>query len=318
MSELTVAVAGCGRAGVLHLASWAALTGVRVAAVCDRDGPLVARTLAHYPGAAAFQDCSAMLSGARYDIVDICLPPGDHFAAASSALRTGANVLCEKPLTTTVEDANTLVQLAKERERLLGCAFCHRFHPPVVFAKELIENDDLGRPAMFRCRFSGYYASESTLADPERTGGRGVLLDTGIHAIDLFRYLMGEVDQVSGTLARVNAQMHAEDTAALWLRSSSGAVGVIETSWSTPGGRSALEIYGTAGACVVDYDEGTLRYITADHRVWRNHDAGGPNRFERQVAQFADAVRGLQPLMITGEDGARAVELCMRVYDGNG
>ncbi|WP_457817476.1 hypothetical protein, partial [Staphylococcus aureus] len=59
-------------------------------------------------------------------------------------------------------------------------------------------------------------------------------------------------------------------------------------------------------------------YRTADSPVWRTHEATGPNRFERQIAHFADAVRGLQPLDVTGADGARAVALCAEVYRQNG
>jgi predicted dehydrogenase len=253
-----------------------------------------------------------MLGMEPFDIVDVCTPADRHFEIAEAALRSGANVLCEKPLTPTVEQARALVRLAAERERLLMTAFCHRFHPPILFARELIENDDLGRPAMFRCRFSGLWeeAEARNTADTTTPGG-GILLETAIHGIDLFRYLVGEVATISGRVRTTNPDLNVADTAALLLESEGGALGVVEASWSTPGGRSTVEIYGTAGACIVDYDTGSLRYLTADQPIWRHHDEGGPNRFEREIAHFADAVRGLQPLAVTGEDGLRAVELCV-------
>ncbi len=315
MAEIKIGVVGCGAAGNVHLACWSQLVGVRVAAVCDTDGVNVARTAGQYAGAAAYADVGDMLRNEALDIVDVCTPAVSHAEVASAALRAGAHVLCEKPLTPTAAEARALVQLAKERERLLMTAFTHRFHPPVVFAKEMVDNDDIGRITMFRCRFSGYFeeAETSALSDPKQSGG-GALLDTAINGIDLFRHFCGEVAHITGKTQRVNPELQVEDTVALLLEGESGALGVVEASWSQPGGRNVLELYGTAGACIVDYDTGQLRYLTADQPYYQQREEGGPNRFERQIAHFADAVRGLQPLLVTGEDGLRAVELCEEVY----
>ncbi len=317
MAELTVAVVGCGGAGNVHLDCWANLSGVRIAALCDRDGVTVARTAPQYEGAAAFTDFRAMLALEPFDIVDICVPPDQQFPVAEAALRAGTHVLCETPMTGHPEQAAVLVALAAERERLLMPAFCHRFHPPLLFAGELLDNDDLGRPAMFRCRFSGYWTDvDTSRLAAEESQAQGALMNTAIHGVDLFRAFCGEAASITGRLTTVNPNLTVEDTVALVMEGS-GALGVVEVSWSTPGGRSMVELYGSAGACLVDYDEGTLRYQTADHPVWRHHDESGLNRFEREIAHFADAVRGLQPLAVTGTDGLRAVELCADVYRQN-
>jgi UDP-N-acetylglucosamine 3-dehydrogenase len=148
MAELTVAVVGCGGMGNVHLRCWANLSGARIAAVCDQDGVTAARTAMLYDGVAAFVELQDALAMGPFDIVDICAPPDQHYAAAEIALRAGCNVLCEKPLTPMPEAAWRLVQLAAERERLLMTAFCHRFHPPLLFAKDLVESDDLGHPTI--------------------------------------------------------------------------------------------------------------------------------------------------------------------------
>jgi predicted dehydrogenase len=318
MAELTVAIIGCGAVGNVHLACWSNLIGVRVSAVCDVDGITAARTAGQMDGTAAFTETKALMEAQRYDIVDVCTPAGQQYEAVRAALLAGANVLCETPFTGDPGQARHLVQLAGERERLLMPGFCHRFHPPILFARELLDNDDLGHATMFRCRYSGLRTDEDLEArgliqsrDPQdlNEARSGVLLETAIHGVDLYRAFMGEATAVSGRLLTVNPQLVVEDTVAMVL-SNVGGVGVVEAGWSLPGGRSVVEIYGTAGACLVDYDTGALRYLTADQPIWRSHDEGGPNRFEREIAHFADAVRGLQPLAVTGEDGARAVELC--------
>jgi predicted dehydrogenase len=318
MAELTVALVGCGAVGGVHLACWSNLIGVRIAAICDVDGLAAARLAASAPGAAAFTSVRDLLGGEAFDIVDVCTPAAAQFEVVASALQAGANVLCETPFTGDPAQANRLVQLAVERERLLMPGFCHRFHPPILFAQEMRENDDLGHVAMFRCRFSGLRGDlEARRLTGDAPDGPGALLETAIHGIDLYRAFCGDATKAAGQLVTINPELVVEDTVAVALGSPSAA-GVVEAGWSLPGGRNVIEIYGTAGACLIDYDTGTLRYLTADQPVWRAHDESGPNRFEREIAHFADAVRGLQPLAVTGEDGARAVEICAEIARQNG
>lgn len=314
MPELRVAVVGCGGIGSVHLQRWANLSGARVAAICDVDAGTAHRVATEFE-AEGHTDWESMLEGADYDVVDVCTPPRDHASIATKALHGGMNVLCEKPLARTLEEARAMQQAAESAGKLLMVAFCHRFHPPILFARELIQNDDLGRIVMFRNRFSGLFTGVESkwFSDPDLAGG-GALMDTAVHSIDLFRYLVGEAASVSGRIATYSPALRVEDSAALVLQAENGALGVIEASWATPGGCSVVELYGTAGACFVDYDSGQVRYQTADMSVWGTREPGGPDRFQREIDHFADAVRGLTPLAVTGQDGVRANEIIDSVY----
>lgn len=308
-SELKVAVIGCGGIGGVHLARWAQVSGAKLAAVCDVDAAAATRAATEH-GAEAHTDWRALLDGGGLDIVDICTPPNLHAPIALRALDSGLHVLCEKPLARTPEEARTMVIRAEEKNRLLMTAFCHRFHPPILFAKELIDNDDLGRIIMFRNRFSGHFVGIENrwFSDPEVAGG-GALLDTAVHSVDLFRHLVGEVKTAIGKTATYLPSLRVEDSGLCILEAENGALGVIEASWATPGGRNVVELYGTAGACLVDYDSGRVQYKTADMAVWETREIEGADRFQREILHFCDAVRGLQPLMVTGRDGLRAVEV---------
>ena len=309
MADLTVALAGCGSMGQVHLDCWANLIGVKIGAVCDPNAALLSQTTARYEGVAAFIDDREMLRTGPFDIVDVCASLTERDAIIEAALRAGSHVLSEKPFAPTAERSRFLANLAAERERLLMPAFAHRFHPPLLFARELLENDDIGRPVMFRARFSGYWDA----AETEREGN--ILTDTASNGIDLFRAYCGEVKSITGKLATVRPGLSVADTAALLLEAENGALGVVEASWTTPGGGAVVEIYGTEGACIVDYDSGTLRFQTADSPFWQQREEGGPNRFERMIAHCADAVRGLQAPMLTGNDGAKVAELCETVMN---
>ena len=135
MSELNVAVIGCGAVGGVHLQCWNNLSGVRIAAVCDSNGAVAAQTAAQYSGTAAFKDIKALLKSQTFDVVDVCPSASAQFDAARAALNSGANVLCETPFTLNGDHADALLRLAEARERVLVPAFCHRLHPPVLFCE---------------------------------------------------------------------------------------------------------------------------------------------------------------------------------------
>ncbi|MEP6755933.1 MAG: Gfo/Idh/MocA family oxidoreductase [Chthonomonadales bacterium] len=314
MSGLNIALVGCGGIGGTHLTRWSEVSGANIVAVCDTDPALAARCAAEF-GAEAHTDWRAMLHQSGIDVLDICTPPVTHFDIAIEAFKRGMHVLCDKPLGMTPQQSKLLVTAADHVERMLMPGFCHRFHPLIVFARELIENDDLGRITMFRCRFSTLFAGveEQWQVDRSISGG-GVLKDIGVHAIDLFRFLVGEIAEASGYTYTINPKLGVEDCAVIALKSDNGGLGVIECSWSAPGGRNLLELYGTAGACMIDYDMQQIRYKSADMMVWETKESSGPDRFQRQILHFADAVRGIQTLSCTGIDGLRADEIVAEIY----
>ena len=314
MTEITVALAGCEGLGRLHLNGWKPQSGVRIAGLYDADGVRVSEVAKTIPGSAAFADLDDLLRAESFDIVDVCLPLHERGRAIEAALKAGANVLAEAPFAQDLEESKRLVALAKDRERLLMPALVHRFHPPVLFLKELLENDDIGTPVSFRCRFSdtrSFFGSESA---PDTTPeSLGVVLSTALHGVDLFRWLVGEVGEIFGIAHQVTPGLGFEDNTAILLKAKRGTLGVVEASQRLPGSRNLLEIYGTVGAALLDYDTNLLRYRTMDDAFWLTHDAGGVNSFEGSLAHFADSIRGLQTLSVSGEDAIRAQELCENV-----
>ncbi len=309
MNEVTVAVIGCGGVGRLHINAWALQSGIRIAAVCDTDTVVVARTAMRLSGTAAFPDVRSMLQSAKFDIVDVCVSIEERAETISAALRAGANVVCETPVARTAAEARALVTVASERERLLMPAYVHRFHPPALFARELLDNDDLGRAVSFRCRFGDSRNFLEHPPMPDTPVAQGVARETGQHGVDLFRALLGEIADANGMAATVTPGLDVEDTAVITIRSENGALGVVEVSQNLPGSRNVVEIYGTVGACLLDYDVGTVRYCTAEYPFWQTHDVCGLNGLEACLALFADAVRGLQPLSVSGQDAVRALEV---------
>lgn len=313
---IRVALIGAGGIGRVHRAAWAKVRGARIVAVVDVDADRAGRMAAEV-GAEAFADCATMLERVRPDAVDVCTPPAMHRPNVEAALAAGAHVICEKPLADTPSNALAMVEAAAASGRLLMTAFCHRFHPPVARLKRLIEAGTLGRVGMFRNRFAGPFVGieEVWFSDPDLSGG-GCLMDTSVHSVDLFRFLVGEVRRVRGAGVRLNDRLKpgVEDTAAMLLEGESGAIGVIEASWVLEAGVNVIEVYGTKGVAEVHYWDGyASRYRTKSKNEWRPLPEKG-DRFVGELTHFAQAVRGEAPLSVTGHDGLRAVQIVYEAY----
>jgi predicted dehydrogenase len=311
MNELKVGIVGCGGIGAVHVKSWGEVEGARIVAACDAD-----QGRAEATGAAAYTDYVAMLEQEQLDVVDICTPPNLHPDIAVAALSRGIATVCEKPLARTPDEARRIVEASEASQALLMTAFCHRFHPPVELVRGLIQDGTLGRVLMFRNRYGTRFTGveHRWFSNAEIAGG-GVLMDTSVHSIDLFRYLVGEVAEVAAFTATYSPDIYGvEDSAALVLKSDSGAIGVIEGSWMTPWSANVIEIYGEHGAAVIDYDDGVTKYRLHADGEWRIVHPEAGDRFVRELQHFAAVLRGKQELRVSGRDGLRAVEIIHQAY----
>ena len=312
-TKTRIGVIGTGGISYCHLGAYAADERVRLVGMADVDLDRAHRAASEF-AARAYGDYVEMLDAERPDAVSICTPPLAHKAPALEAIKRRINVFCEKPLAYSAADAREMVEAARERGALLMTAFCHRFHEPVVKAKALLARGRLGRVLMYRNRFGGRIPMEGRWFGEKAVAGGGALLDTSIHSVDLFRFLVGEVAEVSALTDTLAQRVDVEDSAAVLLRSRDGAIGVIEASWSTPFGVNSIEIYGERGAAIVDYDQNRLRYRAEGMKRWRAVKPKGPDRFTLEVRHLVDCVRGESQPQITGEDGLKAQLIIEAAY----
>lgn len=313
-----VGIVGCGTIGRTHLNAYRA-NGVRPVAVADASIESV-KSMAEQSGARPYVRYKEMLASEELDVVSVCTPPALHCEITLAALDAGAAVLCEKPMALTVGECELMAGAARRQGKLLTVGFCHRFQPQIVALRKMVECGQLGTVMMFRNRFAGYMPSvENTwFSRPEISGG-GVIFDTCIHSVDLFRYLIGNVDQVraltSTTETDLGPALEVEDSAIITLKSTSGALGVIEASWRTQPGEWTVSVYGTAGSAIFDYDSGELRVRMADEPGWKAVEVLEGNRFELEIANFLECLRGEAAPRVTVEDGIEATRLLAASYE---
>ena len=315
MSELHIGLVGCGGIGGTHARSWAKVEGARIVAACDIDVARAEAVVAS-TGGRAYPNVHALLQSEKLDAIDICTPPGLHSEAALAALGRKVPTLCEKPLARNPDEAREIVDAAEEAGTLLMTAFCHRFQPDVEFVRGLIDDGTLGRVLMFRNRFGTRFAGiEDRWFSEVDVAGGGVLMDTSIHSVDLFRHLVGEVRSASAAVTTFNpAIRRLEDSAIMVLTAENGAIGVIEASWMTPWSANVVEIYGERGAAVISYDTGETKYRCEGAAAWTVAECGDRDRFVEELRHFAAVVRGEATPRVTGSDGLRAVEVIHQAY----
>ena len=315
-----VGVIGLGAIGRTHIASWKA-NGVTPVAFADAVPAALEATVAEH-GGESFSDGVELIRSGKVDIVSICTPPRFHRELVIAAAEAGVAVLCEKPLARTLEDAEAIAEAVERAGTLFSVGFCHRFEPAIEKLKGMIEGGELGEVITFRNRFAGLMANahETWFSNPAISGG-GALADTSIHSIDLFRYLVGDVASVQAMTSTRETEhgpaLDVEDSGVMLLRTESGELGVIESSWRTPPGEWTVTVYGTKGTATVDYGTGAFRFTNAEGTTEDVAVESG-SRFDREFAHFLACWRGEAQPRVTVQDGVEANRVLHLAYESAG
>ncbi len=315
MGKIRVAVVGAGGIGGVHLqayAHWPELC--EIVGVADIDGTAAESKATPY-GAKAFRDYAEMFDAVKPDAVSVCTPPDSHLPIVQAAAARNLSVLCEKPPARTLVETEALVAAMAQSKGVLQFALCHRFHQPVIQAREMIAAGKLGRVVQVYNRFGFRFtrAASSWFTNREVAGG-GVLIDTLVHSVDLFRALAGEVVSVCASVS-TTLPIQVEDSATLLVSSADGAIGALNCSWVTPVSEAEIRIYGTEGEAIIDYAQpGGLRYRLADDADWTQLPFDTPDRFVQQAAHFLDCVASGKTPRVTGADGIAVMKVIDAAY----
>ncbi len=314
MSKIKIGIIGAGGIAGAHLRAYAAHAErcqiVGIADVIESAAHAKARQF----GGQAFTEAERMLDETKPHAISICTPPKFHLPNVMAASQRGIAVLCEKPPARNLAETEAIV--AAMQGQLLQFAFCHRFHPPLIAAKALIKTGALGRLAQIENRFGFRFAraGNSWFTDADIAGG-GILIDTLVHSIDIFRALTS--DEVASAHAQISATLPiaVEDSASLLLRSQSGVIGALNCSWVTPVSEAIVRIYGTEGQAIIDYNaDAGLRYKLADDADWTERQFDKPDRFHAQADHFLRCIETGQAPLVSGEDGLAVMRVIAAAY----
>lgn len=198
-----------------------------------------------------FDDYDSFLDSG-IDAVYIAGTNASHFEQAKKALLAGKFVLCEKPVTNTSAEAEELHKLASEKGRIFTINYTYRYHPFIQKAKDLLENQKLGKVLSIRTNFNVDLLPGSNFRYNRELAGGGALRDLGTHMIDIFRHLLGEITEISGYLDNVVYKADVEDFATAIVKFENGSYGNFTVSYSSKKAINSLEITGHRGSLRID------------------------------------------------------------------
>lgn len=316
LSELKIGIVGCGGISRMHTAAYRK-AGASIVLVYDVNRA-AAETLAKETGAQVADSVAAMAASGAIDAVSICTPPAFHLEHCLPFVQARLPILCEKPLEIDVARARRLAAAVKKRRSLFMTAYCHRFHPPILEAKKLLESGKLGRPLFFRNMFAGKFVLKGNhRANPKLSGG-GCVADNAAHAVDIFRFLLGDVTAVQAQIANLEQKSAVEDFGVLLLRGKRGCFGEIACSYSTPHAINFVEILCTKGTVTINYwipGRPDITYRLEGENEERTIDVSqAPDRFTAEIHSFLTAVQTRARPAVTVDDGLASARVIAAAY----
>jgi predicted dehydrogenase len=273
------------------------------------------RTYAERLGVApdrAYGDWREMLEGERdredrIDLVTVATPNSTHFEITKAFLEAGFNVLCEKPMTMTVEEGEEIVRVARESGRICAVNYCYSAYPMVREMRQMVRTGVLGKIRLIVTNFSHGHHGDATDADnprvrwrydPAMAGVSGQFADCGIHALHMASFVAGdEVEKVSADFASTIASRELEDDAMVNFRMAGGTVGRLWTSSVAIGRQHGFDIQ-------VFGETGGLRWASEQpNQVFYTPVGGRTQIMEKGEAGLSDEAARLSRVAIAHPEG---------------
>jgi predicted dehydrogenase len=322
---LRVGIIGAGNIARNHVKGYLA-AGAQVVAIADTNPATLETRSLEWSVRHVFRDFRDLLALPGLDAVSVCTPNAAHYAPTVAAAAAGIHVLCEKPISLSLTEADEMIVACREAGVVLQVDHHLRSNRAVERARAMIEAGELGRLTFIRLRQAHDWSGRAEVPPGFRSralAGGGTLLDNGCHLFDLARHLGGPVREVYCRTATLKYDIELEDTATVSLLFETGALGQIETSWTATGWDQGFWVDGTQGA--LEYSERSgrplLRHVYRDpaNITWDDASADSwqtPSGADhgRAIAAFLAAIRGDASVICSGEDGRDAVSLALASY----
>jgi len=240
--KIKIAIIGYGKRGKTHLRNYSKINNVEVVAICDVNKNIIFdRTIKYY------KDFKIMIDLEKIDAISICTPTNEHYLIALYCLRKGVHILCEKPITLTVKQAQKLSRMAQKNNLILQVGYHLRFDGLINKLKSIIASNELGEILMIKARQAhdwGGLKPFGWLLDKSKSGG-GTIIDNASHYLNLFEYLLGNIEEIHAFSNNLSFKNDVEDNAIITMKFKTDILGEIETSWQDSSGRNnQLLIYG--------------------------------------------------------------------------
>ena len=324
-NTINIGIIGAGYIGLTHAKSFSSLPNVKIAAVCDRVEER-AKVLAEKFGAKYYTDVEKMLAQPNIDAVVVGTPHAFHAEQTILAAEAGKHVLVEKPMATSLEDCDRMIEVCRRSGVKLMVAHSHRFWPGNVKAKELTEKGEVGRLLTAYDSVVGGGFGPVGSRDPSdrfawmqsrRLGGGGAVMFNGSHIIDRLRWWIGS--EVKKVFAKVGNEVYGsevEEYGSAFLLFENGVSATMTVSMATPGaGYCVAELLGTDGIIEVK----TYENVRLGKKSWETVHVFDPETerdrtFTAEAKEFVASILEDRKPLIPGEEGRANVEVVLAIY----
>lgn len=296
---LNVAVVGVGYLGKHHARIYSALEDVNLVAVVDPDHDAATNAASEYGGRAA-SDFREVLG--EVDALSIVTPTSLHYDVALECLRAGKHLLIEKPITTTVEEADSLIETAKENNCIVQVGHLERYNPAVMAVREMVEAP-------------GFIESERMAPFQPRGTDVDVTLDLMIHDIDIVMSLLEGREITNIRVVGMKVLTEKIDLAKAWLEFEGGAKALITASRIAMEKKRSMDILQKDSMIHVDYMNMTIkRSMKSEGAIeYESVDLESHEPLKEEIEDFVRCVRDRQRPLVSAVEGRRALKVALDI-----
>ncbi len=323
MEKIKVGIIGLGGvAQLVHLPNLIKLPNAEISAVAEINKNRLQTISNKFHIKDRYTNYKEMLEKSDVEAVIIATPTNTHKEIAIDCLLAGKDVLVEKPLSRTYLEAKQVADVAKKTKRILMVGMNLRYRPDAMLLRSLINSNEIGEPFYVKCGWvRKQSSSEKWFTNKEASGG-GVIIDLGIHLLDLVLWLLSypEVSSVATTNFYHNTN-NVEDTSISCIKCKNSAVINLEVSWSLPVEKDHFffDVYGTKGS----FSSTPLRLykkIENDYiNLTPNQIDSPPVLFKKsylnELKSFFGAIKGLNPVFSSGEEAVQRMKVVEAMYE---
>jgi myo-inositol 2-dehydrogenase / D-chiro-inositol 1-dehydrogenase len=337
MQRTKVAILGAGFISEIHLESYHRfIPEAEVVAVYARNPEKAKEFAVKHQIAKWYTDVDTLIKESHCEIVDICLPNFLHADACIKAAKAGKHIIIEKPLAVTLEEADAMIDACRKANVKLMYAEELCFAPKYERVRHLVKEGAVGNVYMLKQSEKHSGPHTDWFYDVDLAGG-GVLMDMGCHAMEWFRWMLGNT-KAKSVYASMSTVYHkdrtkGEDNSVVIVEFENGVTAVAENSWAKHGGMDdRSEVHGTGGVIYADLFMGNSAISYSKHGYGYAMEKADTTvgwsftvfeevfnqGYPHELKHFVDCVRNNKQPLVTGDDGRVVLEILYAAYASAG
>jgi predicted dehydrogenase len=313
-------ILGCGRMTDRRVApAFRDCPTARLVAVQSRDADKAEAYRAKHNAALAYSHLEAFLSNEDIEAVYVSTPPAMHVEHVTQCFDAGKHVLVDKPIATNADDATMLARMAESRGLRLGVLHQQRFHPAIRQLMEIAKSELIGQVHAMRIQIAMWLRLDDNWRYDPAVAGGGAVMDLAPHALDIMLLLLGVPTRVTARIATHCLDAPVEDFGVATIEFESGAIGLLDLSYSAHAYGGRLEAYGSRGTftsdgCMQQAAEYTTRLQTEQQSSGTESHRNDGMCFRDAIEDLTAAIRDARTPGITGMHAANVIAVIEAMY----